>query len=151
VLQVSYGVEISRPPSAVFDFLADFSHDPKWRANVVEMVPLGSAEDRGGVWSRQIERRQVPGRIIETAAVITSFERPRRLAVRRATGPVRPTAVYELSELDGGCRIDFRVEVELTGAKLLLTPLVVFLLNAMVKPALPGDFGRLKPLLELPS
>jgi hypothetical protein len=148
VLQVRYDVEIGRTPDEVFDFLADFSNDAKWRANVVEMVPLGSPQDAGGVWSRQIERRQVPGRIIETEAVITSFEPPRRLAVRRASGPVRPEAVYELSALDGRSRIDFRVEVELAGASLLLAPLVLLLLNAIVKPTLPGDFARLKQRLE---
>lgn len=146
---VDFSIEIDRPPAAIFRFLADFSNDPRWRANVVEMLPLGRPTDAlGGIWSRQVEVRKVPGRRLRTEAVITAFEPPRRIAFRRADGPIRPEGVYALSDLGGRTRLDFSIAVDLEGAARLLAPLVALLLAAVVRPALEGDFTRLKALLE---
>lgn len=112
------------------------------------MVPLGNQADSIGIWGRQIERRQVPGRVIETEAELTDRTRPRRLVIQRSSGPIRPEAIYELTPTATGTLIDFHVRVQLEGVTTLLTPLVWLLLMLVVGPALPGDFGRLKSLLE---
>lgn len=112
------------------------------------MIPLGKPGDRGGVWSRQVEVRQVPGRQIRTEAVLTAFERPSRISFRRATGFVRPEGTYALVDLGGRSRLDFCLNVELEGARVLLAPLVTLLLFLVVQPTLPGDFARLRARLE---
>lgn len=146
---VKFSVEVDRSPAEVFGFLADFSNDPRWRANVVEMIPLGRPSDAlGGIWSRQVEVRKVPGRQLRTEAVITAFEPPRRIAFRRADGPIRPEGTYVLGDLGGRTRLDFSIAVNLEGGARVIAPLVALMLAAVVRPALPADFGRLKALVE---
>jgi hypothetical protein len=145
---VSATIDIARPPDAVFAYLADFANDATWRANVVEMRPLGRAEDPGGIWSRQIEVRRVPGRIVESEAVVTVFEPGRELAVRRATGPIRPEARYQLAPHPAGMRLSFRLEIDLTGAAWLALPVVWLFLHVAIAPMLPQDLARLKQVLE---
>ena len=151
--RLRHSIEVTHPAAAVFGVLADFGQDPRWRANVIEMVPLGREGDIGGIWSRHVEVRQVPGRQIRTEAIITSFVPGQRLAVRRASGPVRPEATCQLSDFGGRTRIDFTLDVELTGIRVLLAPLVWLLLGLVIRPVLPGDFARLSKHLDaaLPS
>ena len=146
---VHHMIEIGARPERVFSVLADFSNDPKWRSKVVEMIPLGAAGDAlGGIWSRQVEVRQVPGRQIRTEAVITAFEPSRKIGFKRASGPIRPEGTYTLTDLGGRARLEFRLDVTLAGAQVLLTPLIALMLAAIVRPTLPGDFMRLKMLVE---
>lgn len=149
--KASYSISIGRSPEVVFDYLDDFGNDQHWRANVVAMVPQGDEGSSLGIWGRQIERRKVPGRIIETEAELTDRTRPHRLAVRRASGPIRPEAIYELTPTASGTQLEFRVDVKLEGWAILMTPIVMLLLGLVVKPVLPADFGRLKRALENPS
>jgi hypothetical protein len=144
-------IDIARAPDVVFAFLADFANDPKWRANVIAMRPLGRPEDTGGVWSRQIEVRQVPGRTVESEAVVAVYDPPRTLSVKRAGGPIRPEATYRLepSGPNGdGTRLTFRLEIPLAGAAWLALPAVWLFMRLAIRPVLPADLARLKHLLE---
>jgi hypothetical protein len=148
VMTITHIVGIKRSSEDVFAFLSDFSNDPQWRANVVEMRAIGVESELGGIWSRQVEVRKVPRRMVETVAIITSFEFPRRLTVQRASGPIRPAATYELEEHSGETLLRFRLDVSLTGMSILLRPLVALFLARIVRPSLDPDFGRLKEILE---
>jgi hypothetical protein len=142
--RVGLEVEIPAPPARVFGYLADFANDVHWRANVVAMRPLGAATDpNGGVWSRQIEVRKVPGRQIETEAIVTRFEPGTCLAVRRASGPIRPEARYDLAPTAAGTRLRFALVVALDGPRRVLLPLVALALFFAVRPSLRRDFDRL--------
>jgi hypothetical protein len=146
--RVSQEIEIARTPDAVFAFLADFANDPSWRANVVAMRPMGEPGDLGGVWSRQIEVRRVPGRAVESEAVVTVFEPPKALSVQRASGPIRPEAHYRLEPAGAGTRLSFRLEIALAGAAWVALPVVWLFMQLAIRPTLPGDLARLKRLLE---
>jgi hypothetical protein len=141
-------VHLRHSPAAVFAYLADFGHDPRWRSNVVAMRALGQPGDVGGVWSRQIEVRKVPGRLIETEAVVVAYEPARELAVQRAGGPIRPRARYRLSPEGPGTRLDFELEVDLRGWTWLAAPAVWLFLLLLVRPSLAGDFARLAAALD---
>jgi hypothetical protein len=141
-------IHIARPPDAVFAYLADFSNDPHWRANVLAMRPLGNPQDLGGIWSRQVEVRRVPGRTVESHAAITTYAPPRELAVRRATGPIRPEARYRLTPQNGGTHLSFHLQIPLAGPSWLALPAVWLLLRLLVAPTLPQDLARLKQALE---
>jgi hypothetical protein len=149
---VHHAIEIARPAADVFAFIAEFANDPRWRANVVEMQPLGEATAPGGAWSRQREIRTVPGgRRVATDAVITLFEPPSCLEVQRASGPVRPQARYELTALAADrTRLELTLEVGLAGVTWLFWPAVVVFLYALVRPSMPADLGRLRACLEPP-
>jgi hypothetical protein len=147
--RIRYDHVIARAPAHVFSFLADFANDAKWRANVLEMKPLGKPDDLGGVWSRQIEVRKVPGKVIETEAVITACEPPRVLSVKRASGPIRPEAIYRLEPVEDGkaTRVSFELAIELDGAAWLALPFVWLFANLAIRPVVPKDFTRLAALL----
>jgi membrane protein len=98
----SASVEIARPPEEVFDYLVGLN-DREWRSGVVEMRLLSDRQH--GVGARHIEVRQLLGRRIELAAEVVAYEPPRRWAVRRATGRVRPQVTYELEPLPTGTRV----------------------------------------------
>lgn len=141
-------IEIARSPADVFTYVADFSNDVAWRSNVIAMKPLGAATDVGGIWSRQIEVRKVPGKTVETEAVITVFEPGQELIVQRASGPVRPAARYAMSPHGAGTRLTFELDVALRGATVLLFPLVWLFLALAIRPAVRKDLARLKERLE---
>jgi hypothetical protein len=146
--RVDGAIDIARPPADVFAYLANFNNDPTWRANVVEMRPLGSPADLGGVWSHQVEVRKVPGRLVESAAVITACEPARLLSIKRASGPIRPEATYRLAPSERGTRLSFDLTIALGGLTWLALPLVWLFLKLAVGPVLPKDLGRLKLALE---
>jgi uncharacterized membrane protein len=147
-MTLTHTVRIERSAQDVFTFLSDFSNDPEWRANVLEMRATGSSTAPGGIWSRQIEVRKVPGRTIETEAVITAFEPPGRITIQRASGPIRPVATYELEQQGAETMVRFRLGVSLQGIKILAWPLVALFLSLAVRPSLKPDFERLRNILE---
>jgi hypothetical protein len=150
-VKLAHRVKIHRPPEEVFTFLSDFANDSKWRANVLEMRALGSQSAMGGVWSRQIEKRRVPGRTIETEAVITAFEPPTRLTVQRASGLIRPSATYEIEATDAGTILCFCLEIPTRRFGILAWPFVALFLHLVVRPGLGPDFERLKRIIEAGS
>jgi hypothetical protein len=141
-------ITIARSPEEVFAYLADFGNDVRWREGVVAMRPVGRSEDVGGVWSRQVEVRRVPGRTLESEAIVTASEPGKRLAVRRASGPIRPEATYQLTPEGGGTRLDFRLDVALAGAAWLALPAAWLFLRFAIAPVLPRDLERLKREIE---
>jgi hypothetical protein len=141
--RTAYQIDLPQAPATVFAYLADFKNDSSWRANVVEMKPLGQASDLGGIWSRQVEVRKVPGKVVESEAVITAFEPEQRIAVQRATGPIRPKATYRLEPNGTGTRLAFELDIALRGAAWLALPLVWLFMMLAIRPVLPKDFARL--------
>jgi hypothetical protein len=148
VPRLRHQVDLARTPDEVFAYLSDFGHDPHWRANVLSMKPLGQPGDLGGVWSRQIEVRRVPGRTMESEAVVTVSEPGKALSVKRATGLIRPEARYRFEPYRGGTRLSFDLEVALAGATWLLLPAVWLFMELAIRPVLRKDLARLKRLLE---
>ena len=60
------------------------------------------------------------GRRIAADYEITAYEPNRRIAFRAIAGPVRPTGEFRLEPVDGGTRLTFSLDAELTGLKKLL-------------------------------
>jgi hypothetical protein len=148
VPRLRHQVDLARTPDEVFAYLSDFGNDPRWRADVLAMKPLGQPGDPEGVWSRQIEVRRVPGRTVASEAVVTASEPGKALSVRRATGLIRPEARYRFEPYAGGTRLSFELEIALAGATWLLLPAVWLFMQLAIRPVLPKDLARLKRLLE---
>jgi hypothetical protein len=147
--RIARSIEIARPVADVFAYVADFANDVAWRANVIEMKPLGNESDAlGGRWSRQIEVRKVPGKIVESEAVVIEWERDAVIAVERASGPIRPRATYRFSPAGQGMRLDFELSIALRGASVLAWPLVQLFMLLAIRPAVPKDLQRVKQRLE---
>jgi hypothetical protein len=88
-------IVINRPRSDVFASVADHENDPKWRPGVAD-IKRASGEGQ-------------PGTL---------------LAFRTLAGPVRPEGSYWFEDADGGTRVTFSLNANLSGAQKLMTPMV---------------------------
>jgi hypothetical protein len=111
---VPHAVEIGRSADHVFTYLAEL-HDAEWRSGVTEMRLL--SDTAHAVGARHVEVRKVPGRMVESEAEVVEYERPVRLAFRRASGPVRPQVTYDVAPLgDGRCKVTAAMSVPVAPA-----------------------------------
>ena len=110
------------------------TRDPRHRP------PLGERRRR----VLQAGRQGPGGRRVEADYQITDYEPNTRLAFKATAGPVRPTGEYLFEEVDGGTRLTFVLQAELSGIKKLL-------MSGAVQKTMDAEVGateRLKSLLE---
>jgi len=116
-------VTVSRPAQAVFDYLADGTHNREWRAGVLEIARTSEAGGEGATYRQVLAGPG--GRRIDGDYRITEFDPPRRLAFQVTAGPARPSGVFELSETDGSStRVRFALDVNPSGLMKLMTPMI---------------------------
>ena len=142
-MRIVASVEIDRPASQVWAYVADYGHDPSWRGGVTRMRPSQAGPAQEGVTTQELLR--LLGMTVRTDATIDRVEPGRRLQWRahdrqkrlegsRLVEPTGPT----------GCRFTEVVEGRLLGPSHLLEPLVAWLLQRQAT----ADLGCLKHLLE---
>jgi Polyketide cyclase / dehydrase and lipid transport len=136
-------VEIDRPASQVWAYVADYGNDPSWRAAVTQMRPSVPGPAQVGVTTH--ERLRLLGLSFRTDATIDRVEpgrrlqwcahdRQKRLEGSRLVEPIGPAS----------CRFTEVVDGHLLGLLRPLEPLVAWLLQRQATT----DLGRLKQLLE---
>ena len=113
----SNSIAIQRSPEDVFAFVADGLNGPKWRPGILD-IAHASGEGVGAVYRQGV--KGPGGRRIDADYEITAYEPPNRLAFKAIAGPVRPTGEYRLAASDGGTRITFSLDAELSGWKRLV-------------------------------
>jgi carbon monoxide dehydrogenase subunit G len=137
----TYSVTVNRPPSDVFAFLADGEKCPQWRPGVVDIKRL-SGEGVGATYSQGVKGPM--GRRIAADYEVTVFEPDRRLEFQTTTGPARPHGRYDLAPVDGGTRLTFSLDAQLTGLSKLL-------MGSMVQKTMDSEvhtLDNLKRVLE---
>ena len=112
-----HSVTINRPVADVFAFVADGENARQWRPSVLDMAHL-SGEGVGAVYRQGV--KGPGGRRIAADYEVTAYEPNGRLAFQAIAGPVRPHGEYRFSSEAGGTRVDFSLEVILSGWKRLL-------------------------------
>lgn len=110
-------VTIARPVDEVFTFVADGLNGPRWRPGVLDVARL-SGSGLGAVYKQGV--KGPGGRRIAADYEITAYEPNRRIGFRAIAGPVRPTSEFRLEPVEGGTRLTFSLDAELTGLKKLL-------------------------------
>lgn len=110
-------VTIARPLEEVFAFIADGEKCIQWRLGVVDIKRVSG----DGVGTRYEQGVKGPmGRRVAADYEITVFEPNKRLEFQTVAGPVRPHGRYDLEAVDGGTRVTFTLDVELSGLRKLL-------------------------------
>lgn len=139
--QATYAVVINRPIGDVFGFVADGEKCPQWRPGVIDIKRISG----DGVGTRYAQGVSGPmGRRIAADYEVTVYEPNRRLEFQTTTGPARPHGSYELAAADGGTRLTFSLDAQLTGIrKLLMGSAVQRTMASEVR-----NLDRLKRLLE---
>ena len=142
-MRVVGSVEIDRPASQVWAYVADYGNDPSWGAAVTQMRPSVPGPAQVGVTTH--ERLRLLGMTFRTDAIIDRVEAGRLLAWRahdrqkqlqgsRLVEPTSPTSSRFTEVVEGG----------LLGLSRPLGPLVAWLLQRQATT----DLRRLKNLLE---
>jgi uncharacterized protein YndB with AHSA1/START domain len=139
--QATYSVTIRRPVEAVFAFVANGENCPQWRPAVVDIKRMSG----DGVGTRYAQGVKGPmKRRIAADYEITVFEPNRRLEFQTVTGPARPHGRYEFEAVEGGTRLMFSLDAQLTGfGKLFLSGAVQKTMDSEVK-----TLDNLKRVLE---
>jgi len=110
-------ITINRPPDEVFAFVADGLNAQTWRSGVLDTV-LVSGSGAGAVYRQGV--KGPGGRRVAADYEITTFEPGRRLAFKAIAGPVRPTGEFGFAPADGGTKVTFSLDAELSGWKRLV-------------------------------
>jgi len=142
-VRVVGSVEIDRPASQVWAYVADYGNDPSWRAAVTQMRPSVPGPAQVGVTTH--ERLRLLGMTFRTDASIDRVEagrllewrahdRQKQLQGSRMVEPTGPTSSRFTEVVEGGP----------LGLLRPLGPLVAWLLQRQAT----ADLRRLKHLLE---
>jgi carbon monoxide dehydrogenase subunit G len=137
----TYSVTINRPPSEVFAFVADGEKCPQWRPGVLDIKRV-SGDGVGTTYSQGVKGPM--GRRIAADYEVTVLEPDRHLEFQTLTGPARPHGRYDLEPVDGGTRLTFSLDAQLTGlSKLLMGSAVQKTMDSEVR-----TLDNLKRVLE---
>ena len=142
-MRVVGSVEIDRPASQAWAYVADYGNDPSWRAAVTQMGPSVPGPAQVGVTTH--ERLRLLGMSFRTDAVIDRVE-VGRLLEWRAHDRQKQLQGSRLVEPTGSTSSRFTEVVEggLLGLSRPLGPLVAWVLQRQAT----ADLQRLKHLLE---
>ncbi len=143
--QAEHTVTVNRPAGAVFDYLADGTHNSEWRSGVLEIERTSSS---GGIGATYRQVLSGPGgRRIDGDYRVTVFEPPTRLEFQVIAGPARPTGIFELTEdAPGTTIVRFALDVQASGLMKLMTPMIAKQVRSEV-----GRLDTLKTVLERAS
>ena len=136
-------VDIDRPVSEVFEFIADMTNAPSWQADLhlVRRIPPGPVR----VGSEHVFERRFAGRVLKSRNRITAFHPPSRLEFEIPDGWISGRAAYEVTAISGGgCRVSCRMEFRASGPGRVLEPLLARVLSHDSR----RDDQRLKAVLE---
>lgn len=115
--KATYTVTIRRPAEAVFAYLADGEQCRHWRPGVLDIKHVSG----DGVGARYAQGVRGPmGRRIAADYEVTLFAPSQRLEFKAVAGPARPHGRYELEAVEGGTRLTFTLEAELSGVQRIL-------------------------------
>jgi uncharacterized membrane protein len=142
-VRVVGSVEIDRPASQVWAYVADYGNDPGWRAAVTQMRPSVPGPAQVGVTTHEWLR--LLGMTFRTDAIIDRVEAG-RLLKWRAHDRQKQLQGSRLVEPTGPASSCFTevVQGRLLGLSRPLGPLVAWLLQRQAT----ADLRRLKQLLE---
>ena len=140
--QAQRTVTIKRPVEAVFAYVADGEKCPQWRPGVVDIRRLSGDGGVGTTYQQGVSGPM--GRRIAADYEITKSEPNRIIEFQTMTGPARPHGRYEFESVDGGTRLTFALDAELTGIRKLL-------MGSMVQKTMESEvttLDKLKGVLE---
>lgn len=110
--EVQCEITINRPIEEVFDYINRPDNDPEWQPEVLER----KVEDRLEEGTELTIRRVVLGRTIESKARVVDYQPPHKSVSRSVAGPLQFEGGFHLQGVDGGTRVEFKADVNPTGA-----------------------------------
>lgn len=140
-------VNINRPVSQVFAFLADTSNAPRWYDAVVAATKLTPGPIGNGTRHQLV--RSLPGGPVENEVEITDYQPVSQLTQSSVSGPTPFRYVFTLEPTPGGTRLALSGDITTEG---LHGPAAVFgpIASIAFKRGMTHNLNTLKRLLESP-
>lgn len=138
-------IDIARPASEVFDYVADMANNPEWQGGQVRCT--WTTEPPIAVGSTYDQEARFMGRTIRSSFEVVEFEPGRRIRIR-STGGTMPIDVTRTVEATPG---GSTVTAEVRGTPPLLMRLLGPITQRMVSSSVRKDYERLKERLEAPA
>ena|SRR5712692_444811 len=133
---------INRPVEEVFAFLSNPENWPKWISGSIEAKKTSEGPIGVGTTWRPVNT--FLGQRMEAEAECTEYEPNRRFATKSKSGPIPTKNQTTFESVEGGTRVDVRLEAEPGGFFKLAEPLLV----SIVKRQFEADLANLKDLME---
>jgi hypothetical protein len=121
----SESVVVSKSPAEVFAFVADLRNEPLWHVDVTSVPPDTEPVPVVGK-STAVTFTPFMGR---TDGIFTAEEviPGSRIVYRGEMAGIRPKITYLVEPVDGGARFTRSVDLHLTGALWLMTPVMALM------------------------
>ena len=137
--EFTHSIEIDRPASEVFDYVADATHNPEWQSGMRSC--RWTSEASMSIGATYAQEASFMGRTISTHFVVTELTPGRSISIEstESTFPIQVTRTVEpLSE--GSCIVTAHVRGQPTG--------MLKLFSGLVKKSIRKDYAVLKRKLE---
>ncbi len=141
MLKIESSIVINRPVDEVFAVLSNIENNPKWSSGFLEAKKTSQGPIGVGTTWRAVQKAL--GQRIETEAEVTEYE-PNRKCTQRGKSPFPVKVQMTFESVEGGTRVNLRLEGEPGGFFKLAQPLVA----NMAKRNIEGDLANLKDLME---
>jgi uncharacterized protein YndB with AHSA1/START domain len=137
-------VEISRPPEAVFAYVADVRRRGEWQAAVQDIQV--QTPDLTGAGMQVLEKRRVPGGARTFRWQVTDYQPPVSWGFRGIGNPINVIAHMQFTPLAQGAAtmVSFEIDFEACGLGKLIAPLA----RRGARNEIPRDLQQLKARLE---
>ena len=141
MLKIESMILINRPIEEVFVVVSNLENSPKWSSAFVEVTKTSEGPIGVGTAWRAVQKAFGQG--LESEVEVTEYEPNRKWTQRgKSPFPVQIQATFE--SVDGGTRVNLRLEGEPGGFFKLAEPLVAM----MAKRNIEGDLANLRDLME---
>jgi carbon monoxide dehydrogenase subunit G len=132
-MTIEESIEIAKPVEFVWALIRDLERAPDWQET------LESVDVAGGK-----EVRSFGGRRHESSFVVVEDDPPRSLVISSEGGPASVRAAFELQPVGDGTRLDFTLDVELSGVARFAAGMI----KGSAERGARDDLERFKTLAE---
>ncbi len=119
MIENGISLTLDRPPEEVFDFLVDFTNEPAWNPECLEVEKISPGPIGAGSTYRG--RMRGVGRV---TMELSSYERPRRFETVERSRVAAGHFEFQLTPLEGGTHVEIRMRLQPRGPMRLLQPLM---------------------------
>jgi uncharacterized protein YndB with AHSA1/START domain len=140
---VELSITIGRPVADVYRVLTTPELTPRWSSNALEEHMSTPGPVRVGS-RRRATVRGFGGRTTENEIEVTAIDPERSVAVRSIEASVPFTSSWTFTPVDGGTRVDWRWDFELTGWMRAFDRL----LGPVLRRTLRRDLDRLQSMMD---
>lgn len=139
---VEVSIDIARPAHEVFEFMSDFTNNPRWQRGMKTCTI--TSDPPLGLGSTYDQVAEMAGREIVSSFEVVAYEPGRmvKATTTQSTFPITFTRMVEPTA--DGCRVSAVVEGDASGVFRLLAPVMPM----MVRRSITRDYATLKELLE---